>query len=94
MKELDQISGEIVESFVVNYAKLEPETSFTNASKIRYPATLFHCGKVFRPVENSMGKIKVRLGATSIFSIALRSGAEWVRGTQAGAGTGSKKWSC
>ena len=64
---MDNLTGEIVEHFAVNYSKLEPETSTTNASKIRYPATLFHCGKVFRPVENSMGKIKVRIDSQCVF---------------------------
>jgi len=59
VKERDGITGEVSEKLVVNYSKLEPEDARSNASKIRYPAALFHTGKTYVPRESSLGKIKV-----------------------------------
>jgi hypothetical protein len=60
VKGFDGITGEVADMSVINYSKLEPEQSRSNASKIRYPAHLFHTGKAYIPRENSLGKIKVR----------------------------------
>jgi len=65
VKGLDAITGDAAEIVVKNYSKLEPSDSYTNASKIRYPANLFHCGKAYSPRENSRGKIKVSLRLAS-----------------------------